>query len=679
MLEYDKAWAALNLMIREGRGFSGHERNCTFLNLGNGQARFANVSSATTLDFDDDGRGLASVDWDRDGDLDLWVTNRTGPSVRYLRNDSPSGNPGIAFLLQGTTANRDAIGSRVELYLGQDATTRRIKTLRAGQGHLSQSSPWVHFGLGTDGPARHVIVKWPGGQPERFVIPTGSTRLRLVQGQGTAEPVATVPPPPVLAATVLKAPAESDAGRIVVLRPAPVPDLVAIGLDGTATSLVPVDAAPQKPVLLNLWATWCAPCVKEMTEWTSQKDRLIAAGLDIISISVDDAADPADRLAKVQASLQRINYPFRTGFPAETLIERLETLQRSFIGRQAALPIPSSFLIDSRGCLAVIYRGPVNVDRLLSDVKLLNRPLDEVLAGAVPFPGAWLGRPKSTEARAVAIKFLNRGSIAESEAYLRRVFAWHQVHPSEFTEKERNDLQSYLGAILYDQKRYEEALTEWSRYIARVPGDRATIIDMARAYTALQRPAEAVEALRQALRMKRDDADLLTQLGRSLVAVGGPDASLEAASLLREALDLQPSRVIHFELAQLLGTSGRTADAIRELRALLAAHPGWPPATNNLAWLLATGPDAALRDGAEAVTLAESVRTPDIIFTLGTLSAAYAEAGRFDDARRTIREAIALEETKPASAYLTNFRLMLAAYEADHPHRDPALGSVDTR
>ena len=76
---YDKAWVALNMLIREGKGFSGHERNCAYLNLGDQSNRFANVSAVTGLDFDDDGRGLAYADWDGDGDLDLWLTNRTGP------------------------------------------------------------------------------------------------------------------------------------------------------------------------------------------------------------------------------------------------------------------------------------------------------------------------------------------------------------------------------------------------------------------------------------------------------------------------------------------------------------------------------------------------------------------------------------------------------------------------
>ena len=660
-------------MIREGRGFSGHERNCAFLNLAGQDQRFANVSSATSLDFDDDGRSVASIDWDGDGDLDIWVTNRTGPAVRYLRNDTPSTHTSLTFDLRGTTANRNAVGARVELYQGKNGATRRIKSVRAGHGHLAQSSLHVAFGLGTAGPASHVIVKWPGGSAEKFPLPATGTQFQLVQGSGVASPVAPRPAVPVLTPSSVTPPEESDAGRIVLLRPAPVPDLLVTTASGETTALAPISSSPAKPLLINLWATWCAPCLKEMAEWTSAQDRLKAAGLDIVSISVDDQTDPAARLAAVTATLAKIGYPFRTAFPDENLIARLESLQRSFIGRQSALPVPSSFLLDSRGRLAVVYRGPVAVDQLLADLTLLDQPLDKIVTGAVPFPGRWLGQPKPTEARSVAIKFLNRGLIGEAETYVRRLSAWQSAHPGVFSAQERSDLQNYLGAVLYDQNKFQEALTAWNEYIQQVPGDRATLVDMARAWTALKQPVEAAATLRQALRMKRDDVDLLAQLGRSLMAAGDPSGFREAASLFREAMALQPSRVLRFELAQALGLSGRCQEAIAELRAILAASPGWPPATNNLAWLLATGPDASLRDGPEAVRLATTVRNPEIIFTLGTLSAAYAEAGQFDNALQTIREAIAIEQARPSSEYLKDFQTMQASYEARQPHRDPRL------
>ena len=182
-MEYDKAWSALNLLIRAGKPFSGGERNCAFLNLGKTDTRFANISSASGLDFADDGRGLAYADWDGDGDLDLWLTNRNGPRVRFIRNNTPTGPNAswLALTLQGSTSNRDAIGARVEVHLKGEKTPR-IRTVTAGHGHLSQSSKTIHFGLGGNDPEiDHLTVRWPGGQTEKFPTVNANSRYHLLQ------------------------------------------------------------------------------------------------------------------------------------------------------------------------------------------------------------------------------------------------------------------------------------------------------------------------------------------------------------------------------------------------------------------------------------------------------------------------------------------------------------------
>ena len=196
--KYFDAWRRLQALVRDGGSWSGHERNCCFLNVRRGP--FANVSSVSGLDFPDDARGLATVDWDHDGDLDLWVTNRNAPRVRFLRNENANGNHFLAVRLQGNgaTTNRDAIGARVEVHLAGGARRSPqgsppdsppltlAKTLRAGEGFLSQSSKWLRFGLGDAPGIERVVVRWPGGKAESFSDFEVDHHYRVVQGSGTA-------------------------------------------------------------------------------------------------------------------------------------------------------------------------------------------------------------------------------------------------------------------------------------------------------------------------------------------------------------------------------------------------------------------------------------------------------------------------------------------------------------
>jgi hypothetical protein len=151
--DYLDSWTALASMIVRGRSLSGNERNCAFLNPGfepdNAAPRFADVSAASGLDLNDDSRAIAAGDWDGDGDLDFWLTNREAPRVRFLRNDlTPQHETAwVAFSLHGngSTCNRDAIGAVLEFEFAGRKLTR---ALSAGDGFLSQSSKRVFFGLG---------------------------------------------------------------------------------------------------------------------------------------------------------------------------------------------------------------------------------------------------------------------------------------------------------------------------------------------------------------------------------------------------------------------------------------------------------------------------------------------------------------------------------------------------
>ena len=117
-----------------------------FLNLGGGQTQFADISGACGLDLMDDGRAIAVTDWDFDGKLDFWISNRTAPRIRLQNNRSQTRNNFVSVRLIGKSCNRDAVGARVELLL-EGTPSKQILTLRAGEGFLAQSSKWIHFGI----------------------------------------------------------------------------------------------------------------------------------------------------------------------------------------------------------------------------------------------------------------------------------------------------------------------------------------------------------------------------------------------------------------------------------------------------------------------------------------------------------------------------------------------------
>jgi tetratricopeptide (TPR) repeat protein len=122
----------------------------------------------------------------------------------------------------------------------------------------------------------------------------------------------------------------------------------------------------------------------------------------------------------------------------------------------------------------------------------------------------------------------------------------------------------------------------------------------------------------------------------------------ESEQQLKESLRLQPGNIgAHFNLAQIQTQLGETAEAIENYRAVLRLDPQENQARQKLAWLLATGPNPRLRDGAEALRLATQVTqsAPSDPVTWDTQAAALAETGRYIDAAAAATKALDLAAT----------------------------------
>lgn len=369
--EYRKAWLALShLILEEGASWSGREKNCAYLNLGDGH--FANVSPASGADYQDDGRAVAAVDWDDDGRLDLLVRNRTGPRLRLLRNRLPAAGHFLVVELQATApgCNREAVGSVVEVQAGG----RRLRrTLHAGSGYLCQDTRRLHFGLGEATRVEGIQVTWPDGSHQEWGELPADSRWRLVQGEAEPRPL---PARTHAELAGIEAPVSPDTEsryRVVLVDKLPMAEWHLPRWGGEARKVAELAGGP---VLVNLWATWCPSCLRELAGFQARADDLRAAGVRVVALSTDAPEDREEARRRIAA----FGLEADSGAVDQAWMEALEVVFHEVLGPRAASVLPTSLLLDRAGQLVVLYQGPVEVEELLADVATLRRmnPADRI-------------------------------------------------------------------------------------------------------------------------------------------------------------------------------------------------------------------------------------------------------------------------------------------------------------
>ena len=233
-----------------------------------------------------------------------------------------------------------------------------------------------------------------------------------------------------------------------------------------------------------------------------------------------------------------------------------------------------------------------------------------------------------------------------------------------------------LGNVLLRKGLTAEAEAQFQQALSIRPDLAEAHFDLAGVQLQQGHAEPAVLEFQKALAIEPNFAPARNNLGSVLLSVGRVD---EAITELRQALKLQPKLAeAHNNLANAFFRKGQPKEAVAEYEAALAIQNNNPQLLNNLAWALATCPEASVRNGVRAIDLAQRAdqlagsSSPQI---LGTLAAAWAEAGKFTEATTTAQRALELATAQTNATQVESLRTRLRLYQSRQPFRDQELRS----
>lgn len=272
-----------------------------------------------------------------------------------------------------------------------------------------------------------------------------------------------------------------------------------------------------------------------------------------------------------------------------------------------------------------------------------------------------------------------RSSYAEAHYNLGRLLVQKGLldeaiaHYEKALEMNPADAEAHnnLGATLFANGHVDEAIAHYRKALAIKPDYADVSCNLASALLSKGDLDGVISYYSACLAVSPDQAEAQYNLASALFRTGRMD---EAIAHYQKVLELRPENVdARANLGSLFLAKGRIRDAIAQYRRALRIAPDNVAAQSNLAWLLATAADPSLRNGSEAVFLAEraesdSSRSQNHAIILRILAAAYAETGRFPEAKGTAEQALQAAEVQGNSALSNALRDELTLYELGLPY-----------
>jgi tetratricopeptide (TPR) repeat protein len=563
-LAYEQGWTAINELIRGDATWSGYDRNVFYANHGDGT--FSDVAGAIGLDFLEDGRSFAVADFDHDGRQEVFLKNRNAPQLRLLKNVIPSLPPSIAFRLEGTKSNRDAIGAVVTVITDQGS---QVRSLQAGSGFLAQHSKELFFGLSKAKGAVRASIRWPSGIVQELHDLQPNHRVWVKEGEPPAhiEPFADLKLPtgdPEIAFLPEVIPSTIATW---LLDPVAAPDFAISDYRGKDYKLSDFRG---KPLLLNFWTT-------DAPDWQQNLislNRASAAG-GILCVTVNFSDDA--KVASQWIAAKKLEIPILRGNPDVSAVYNL--LFRYIFDRHRDLPLPSTFLINAKLEIEKIYQGPLDRELIQLDVHALSAPVAERTARALPFRGVLGDVEFRRNYLSFGSVFFQRGYFEQSQAAFTRALQDDPSSAEALYGVGSACLQ--LNKLDEAQGMFERATKARAEYPATLPNawNNLGLIS-----TKQGRMNDAIADFQRALAISPDHLVALQNLGNAYRTTGNWP---EAQQVLEHAVQVAPQDAeSNYALAMTYAPQGDTDRAYQYLQRALKIRPDYPEALNNLGVLL---------------------------------------------------------------------------------------------
>jgi tetratricopeptide (TPR) repeat protein len=521
---YENGWNALNQLIREDYSWNGHEPNVFYVRR---DGKYQDASGVSGLDFADDTRTFAVIDFDGDGNPDIVLKSRLGPQIRAMRNDCAAGRQAIAIQLRGVKSNRDAIGARVEV-------NGQVQFLNAGSGFLSQHSKKLHFGMAGQNLAEIRII-WPSGAAQRLSGLAPGFVYLITEDVQTPGKTAFRPKPAYSAATV-SAKNDPEPADTWLLEPVPTPDR----RKGPGFVVLHAGSAPKLAAELPV----------EFVDLSKEKEEVAATWSIFRRYLFEyrrDLTVPFTVLIDSESAARRIY----AGLPSEATMRT--DLQQLAHSAQLALPFPGKYYSEPRRNyfkLGAAFYWAGYPDRALPYLEetLRARPDNWKALLATGRIHQELGQDR--EALITFGKVLKLrpdyapAMVNAGETYLKlndRASAQQNFMNALKADPKCADAANQLGLMAAQSNDFKNARLRFEEAIAAQRDHTGAINNLGVLYARMGQQADSVAAFRYGLQVDPDDEQLYLNLARIYVTMGERE---QARAVLNQLMDRKPGNAV---------------------------------------------------------------------------------------------------------------------------------------